>query len=124
MSLHALRKFVWSIGLVALLLGTSPPSPSLGATFVNYSAYLGGPQHSSTSAAKSITPKTARSLAKTWTFKSDGDTMVGQPPPGFYASPTVFDGRIFVGSNNGYFYAIDEGTGLANWRDFLGFQPN
>jgi outer membrane protein assembly factor BamB len=49
-----------------------------------------------------------------WEFKpsnvGDSDT------DGFAASPTVHDGRVFVGHRNGRFYALNANTGNMMWR--------
>src|SRR5204863_1587722 len=34
------------------------------------------------------------------------------------SSPTVFDGRIYIGANTGVFYALDEATGSVAWQRF------
>jgi outer membrane protein assembly factor BamB len=40
------------------------------------------------------------------------------------ATPAVNWGRVFVGSWDGYEYALDEATGSQYWRTFLGVVPN
>src|SRR5262249_41511338 len=52
---------------------------------------------------------------------SPGPTMPGQPPAGFAASPVVSGGKVFIGSNTGVFYALNELTGTIVWSRFLGF---
>jgi outer membrane protein assembly factor BamB len=37
------------------------------------------------------------------------------------ASPTVYDGVVYIGGNNGTFYALDESTGARIWHRFLGY---
>jgi polyvinyl alcohol dehydrogenase (cytochrome) len=32
-----------------------------------------------------------------------------------YGQPTIVDGRVFIGSDSGYFYSIDAGTGCVHW---------
>ncbi len=42
----------------------------------------------------------------------------------FDASPIVVDGVVYIGSESGYFYAIDEATQTVLWSRFLGLTPN
>jgi len=39
---------------------------------------------------------------------------------GFLSSPTVYNGVIYIGAKNGYFYALDETTGAVIWKRFTG----
>jgi outer membrane protein assembly factor BamB len=45
------------------------------------------------------------------------------PGPGFIASPTVSGGAVFIGSQTGWFYKLDEQTGAVLSKVFLGYQP-
>src|SRR6266571_4850727 len=45
--------------------------------------------------------------------------MAGQPGTSLFASPTVFNGRIYIGANTGVFYALDEATGQVLWHRFM-----
>jgi outer membrane protein assembly factor BamB len=96
--------------------------PRAAATFVNWPAYLNGVTHPSANAtATAITPGRVPGLTRAWTWKPAPATMTGQPGPGLFASPTVFNGRIYIGANTGVFYALDEATGHVLWQQFLGF---
>jgi outer membrane protein assembly factor BamB len=116
--------------LLAVIVGTgmaataaSAPAASVAQkAFVNWGGYLKGPAHSSRSAAAAISPARARSMARAWTWKPAGPTMPGQPA-GLLASPTVVNGRIYIGANTGVFYALNEATGHVIWHRFLGFVP-
>ena len=46
------------------------------------------------------------------------------PPLGnvIYSSPTVSGGQVYVGSQNGTFYDLNEGTGAVVWSHFTGQQ--
>ena len=46
-------------------------------------------------------------------FPLDGSAAIAG---GFKASPIVVDGTVFVGSVNGYFYALDAATGALKWQ--------
>jgi outer membrane protein assembly factor BamB len=82
----------------------------------DWPAYLGGPRHTSYSASqRAITPATVSKLRKKWQFTQGG---------GFLASPTVADGYVFVGANNGWFYKLQESNGHRLAKVFLGYQPD
>jgi polyvinyl alcohol dehydrogenase (cytochrome) len=49
--------------------------------------------------------------------------MTGQPSPSLFASPTVVNGRVYIGADTGVFYALNEATGQVVWDRFLGFVP-
>jgi hypothetical protein len=42
---------------------------------------------------------------------------------GFYASPTVADGAVFIGADTGWFYKFSEKRGRMLGRRYLGLQP-
>src|SRR5690349_8936890 len=91
-------------GLLATgLLGAGSTGTAAGTTFVNWPQYLYSPGHSSANAAATtITPANAAHLTRAWQF-SPG---VG----GFLSSPVVYNGAIYLGAKNGYFYALSETT--------------
>lgn len=55
-------------------------------------------------------PARVRHLAVHWTFPATGRDS------GAFASPIVVDGRVFVGSTSGHFYALDAATGAMLWQ--------
>jgi outer membrane protein assembly factor BamB len=78
-------------------------------------AYLNGPQHTSYSSSQTaVTPKTARNLVQAWHAVQKVD---------FLASPTVADGAVFIGSDQGWFYKLRETTGAVMDKRFTGYQP-
>lgn len=96
----------------------------VAATTANWPAFLHGPQHSSMNAvATAITPVTAATLTKVWTWTPPGATMPGQPGNALFATPAVVDGRVYEGANTGVFYALSLKTGKVLWQQFLGFVP-
>lgn len=116
-------------GAVLTILA-SPTIPAASAvarpdqTYINWSSYLNGLQHSSYQpAATSITTATAPSLTMAWKFRVPKGTMTGQPAAALYSSPTVYDGTVYIGADTGNFYALDESTGAVLWSSFLGFVP-
>ncbi len=61
-----------------------------------------------------ITAKTASNLHLAWTFKTGGAIA---------ASPVTANGVLYIGSWDGYEYAINASTGAQLWKQFLGIQP-
>jgi PQQ-like domain len=107
----------------ALAIASAPASAAASAvgaaskspTAADWPAYLGGPQHASYSAGqKTITPTAATSLKQKWEFSAR--TV-------FDASPTVADGAVFIGAENGWFYKLNVHTGGVIHKVFLGSQP-
>jgi outer membrane protein assembly factor BamB len=114
------RKSVLVVGLLfcALVL-------PLAAAASNWPAYLFGSTHQSYAPdATQITPANAPTLVRAWRFVADPPTRTGQPRGCCFASPTVFNGRIYVGANTGDFYALSLSSGQVIWKRFLGFVPN
>jgi polyvinyl alcohol dehydrogenase (cytochrome) len=67
-----------------------------------------------------VTPANAASLHTAWTF--DDPAVSGQSSPGFQASPTVVNGTVYIGSETGDFYALNEASGSVLWKASLGFE--
>jgi outer membrane protein assembly factor BamB len=83
--------------------------------------YLFDDAHSSRNAsATAITTANASTLVEDWHF-IDPQPAPGQPNAAFYSSPTVFKGVVYIGSNTGNFYALNETTGALIWQQALGF---
>jgi outer membrane protein assembly factor BamB len=90
----------------------------------DWPAYLVARGHWSYNAAETvIRPGNAAGLALKWHFAGDQPTMPGQPAAAFISSPIVADGAVFVGSEAGWFYKLDDGTGAVVAKVFIGFQP-
>ena len=71
--------------------------------------------------ATAITPSNASTLVEDWSFIDPQPTIEGQPIASFYSTPTVFKGVVYIGSNTGNFYALDEATGAVLWHQLLGY---
>jgi outer membrane protein assembly factor BamB len=100
----------WGAGSAAAA-GSRPLTPAAQ----DWTAYLNGPLHWSYSPAeKTITPANAADLVQKW-----------QALPGteFLASPTVYDGAVYIGSAAGWFYKLSVATGRILDKQFLGYQP-
>src|SRR5262252_7795379 len=91
--------------LVTGLVGAGATGTAGGTTFVNWPQYLYSPDHSSANAAH---------LTRVWQFN---------PATGFLSSPVVYNGVIYIGGKNGYFYALNEDTGAIIWKRFIGVVP-
>lgn len=102
----------------ALITGLTGPV-SAGATFVNWPQYLYSGKHTSDNvAATVITPANAAHLRLLWAFAPPASPVTGLS--GFYSGPTTYNGVIYIGGRDGYFYAINEATGAVIWRRFIG----
>jgi outer membrane protein assembly factor BamB len=88
----------------------------------DWPGYLFDNGHSSYNAlATAITPANASTLVEDWSFTDPQPTMQGQPAASFYSTPTVSNGVVYIGSNTGMFYALDEATGAVLWQQLLGY---
>lgn len=111
------------LGCVVVLFVAASGSSS-AATFINWPSFLFRVAHTSTNrAATAITTSNATSLVHGWTWHGDKPTMTGQPAPTLAASPTVFNGVVYIGANTGVFYALNESTGTVKWSRFIAFTP-
>lgn len=54
-------------------------------------------------------PEKVKTLHKEWIFRAS-------PPQPFRASPVVYNGLVFIGNSNGYFYALNANDGTLKWR--------
>lgn len=109
-----------ALTLTVLTLGVAPSGTA--ATYINWAAYLHDSAHSSQNAqATAITVTNAAGLRSAWHWKPAPATMAGQPGSQLLSSPTVYNGRIYIGANTGVFYALNEATGAVVWSRFLGF---
>jgi outer membrane protein assembly factor BamB len=119
------RLVVVTIGVLTSFIGlcVTFETGASSATFANWPAYQYQSAHGShNAAATAVTTSNSASLVKAWTWKPAAPTMSGQPSPQINASPTVYNGRIYIGAKTGVFYALDEVTGAVLWKRFLGFQ--
>lgn len=120
---RVVRRIAATGGALALFAALAVPVPVAWASssFVNWPSYLDGVSHHSYAArATAITPSNAASLTEAWHF------MPGAPPVkalgyALNASPTVYDGVVYIGGNNGTFYALNESTGTVVWQRGIGY---
>ncbi len=110
---------VWILGALAIMLivatalavvvqmGKTPPA----ATPDDWSIYLHDPQRTSASNDTILSPSNITRLTKHWTYSTKG-TIEG--------AAAVFNGVAYIGSWDGYEYALDAKTGALKWKTFLG----
>jgi outer membrane protein assembly factor BamB len=114
---HAARAVI-SVAASALVL-IAGGAKATGTGAADWPAYLKGADHSSyNAAATSITPGNAGALFPAWTWATPASTNAGMNQ--ILASPTVAGGVVYVGAEDGEFYAISEATHAVLWSDFLG----
>ena len=91
--------------MVLLLVG-------LLTTAADWPTYLQNPQRTAANSAETtIAASNAARLAQLWSFKTGGVIA---------ASPTVVSGTAYIGSWDGYEYALDATTGALKWKTYLG----
>ena len=112
-----------AVGLPTLTPATTYAAKSDSST--SWSGFLHDRTHSSYAASETaITPANASTLVQKWHFLGAAGSGPGQPPPGYYASPTVVDGAVFIGSNTGWFYKLNETTGAVMIKYLSGISRN
>jgi outer membrane protein assembly factor BamB len=85
----------------------------------DWPSFLDGPSHHSyDAAATTITPGNVSGLVRAWNWPVPASTNTGSNF--LEASPVVVDGVIYVGAEDGTFYAISESTQQVLWSDYLG----
>ena len=77
----------------------------------DWPTYLHDIQRSSASSDTTISTANAGQLTLNWTFKTGGVIA---------SSATVTGGTVYVGSWDGYEYALDAATGTLKWKTYLG----
>ena len=106
-------RIVLAIIAAYLLHGTTfaKADPSLEEGWPMYGRNL---SHTFSNPQSKITPSNVSSLIPAWTFLT-GDAVT--------ASPAIVDGVVYVGSWDGFFYAIDAASGQLKWKIQLDCQP-
>ena len=108
--------------LVAALLVPGSHSPAAAATTpTGWSQFLYGPGHSSYNrGATSITVAgvQAGDLQPVWRWQVPDSTNAG--PNSLWASPTEVNGVVYIGAEDGMFYAVSEATQTVLWSKNLG----
>ena len=97
---------VFARALAILLAGCSIGGCSRHWTTFRHDAERTGNQREHSDLAD---PSKVANLKVAWTFSPSG-------AQGFYSSPIVHDGKVYIGNGNGYFYAVSERTGALLWQ--------
>jgi outer membrane protein assembly factor BamB len=100
--------------LVALVWALAPARLAAAATAASASdwpTFLHDPGRTAASADSTFSPTNAAKLTRAWAFATNGVVA---------ASSTVVGGTVYVGSWDGFEYALDVVTGNPKWRTFLG----
>ncbi len=112
---HFIRHFILILIVLLLLSGVigtiARLKASQGATTDDWSMYLHDPGRSAASGDTNLSTSNAGQLTKLWSFKTGGVIA---------ASPTIVSGTVYVGSWDGYEYALNAATGAQKWRTYLG----
>lgn len=87
-------------------IGTPAPTPG-----DDWHMYMHDVQRSSNSHEVLLSPATASRLTRAWKYQTGA---------GIAASPVIANGTVYVGSWDGYEYALDAATGYLKWKTFLG----
>ncbi len=83
---------------------------------VDWPTYLGeNTRDAASSGERSISQTTAPNLIKLWNYTA-GNSVV--------ASPAIVAGQVYVGSWDGFEYALNASTGHVKWKDNLGIDPH
>ena len=77
----------------------------------DWPTFLHDPQHTAVSGETFLSTSNAPQLTKLWAFKTGGVIA---------ASPAVVAGVVYVGSWDGYEYALNATTGAQLWKTYLG----
>ena len=84
----------------------------VSTTAADWPTFLANGQRNGAGAGETmLTTANASQLVSKWTYKTGGVIA---------ASPTVVGGVVYVGSWDGYEYALDAATGALKWKTFLG----
>jgi polyvinyl alcohol dehydrogenase (cytochrome) len=115
--------------VVAVLASAAAVVPSGGAAdaaaSTDWTSYEHGPAHSSAAFGDTaITPTAVASLRPVWTFRAGPPRQTGAPGPRFDASPTVENGRVFIGARTGIEYALDVADVSVVWSKQLDWGSN
>lgn len=89
---------------------TPQPTPQVAAPG-DWPTYLHDPAHTAASGDTILSPSNAPQLTRLWSFKT-GDAVA--------PSPAIVGNTVYVGSWDGYEYALDANTGALKWKTYLG----
>jgi outer membrane protein assembly factor BamB len=105
--LSSLMAALGSSGMASGQASADWPGFMLNTTHTSYSA-----------AATSITPSNVADLQPVWRWIVPASPNAG--PSSLYATPVSVGGVLYIGADDGEFYAVDEATQKILWSRFLG----
>ncbi|HEX8036484.1 MAG TPA: PQQ-binding-like beta-propeller repeat protein, partial [Ktedonobacterales bacterium] len=115
------RRATVRVALLSLILWAGAASLQFSASATAFAAplataddwptFLHDPARSAASGDTTLSTTNAAQLAKLWSYKTGGVVA---------ASPTIVAGTVYVGSWDGYEYALDAATGALKWKTYLG----
>ena len=88
----------------------------------DWTSRLFGPGHGSYTVDDGITAANAVTLEQKWRRPAPA-CPGGRSGGGWLATPVTFHGVIYIGSNFGCLFAINEANGAVRWSRFAAFQP-
>jgi outer membrane protein assembly factor BamB len=94
-----------------LPLPTAVPTKAPIPPGSDWTMYLHNLQRTAATDERVLSTANAGQLSKLWTFKTGGPIA---------ASAAVVEGTVYIGSWDGYEYALDQMTGQVKWKKFLG----
>ena len=94
----------------------------VSACGVDWTGRLFDAGHSSHTSDAGISPSNVGTLRQNWRLQAPGCPGAGSGG-GWLATPVTLNGVIYVGSNFGCLYAINESNGTVRWSKFTAFQP-
>ena len=111
--LGGLRRALFIVLATLLVVSTAGAlaAPVLAATNQDWSTYLHDVQHTSASGETTLSAANAPTLKKRWAYPTGGPIA---------DSPTLVGGVAYVGSWDGYEYALDAKAGTLLWKTYLG----
>ena len=111
---HRLRLLAILLAVLALLgagIVSIHSFTSANAATGDWPMYLHDYSRDAAGADTTISPANASQLTLNWAFKTGGPIA---------SSATVVGGTVYVGSWDGYEYALDTATGALQWKTYLG----
>lgn len=116
----------WAVTALALVSGLVLAASTGGVANAQSAAdwpeFMFSPGHTSyNSAATSISTSNIADLQPVWRWLVPASTNGGST--GLYATPVSVGGVLYVGADDGDFYAVNESTRKVIWSRFLGLVP-
>jgi outer membrane protein assembly factor BamB len=110
------RRFSRAVALIAVAVGAAV----LPACTVEWHQRLFDSAHGSSTSDPNLTADEVGQLTMKWRFYSPTNCP-SSGGNGIWATPVTFKGVIYVGTDRGCLYAIDEATGQVKWGRFFAY---